>query len=164
MPEFIGLRPYEQIPFQFSIHKDYGNGNLEHFEFLAEPGTDSRYELALNLIKFIPQDACVLAYHASFEKGVIQNLAASFPQFSSHLMSIHSNIKDLEIPFAKKFYYHPKMYGSSSIKKVLPAIVPSFKDAYTNLNLVHNGGEAMSEYAKLKAKTKGEQERLERRF
>ncbi len=158
VPQFVGLRPYEQIPFQFSIHKDDGKGNLEHFEFLAEPGTDSRYELALNLIKFIPQDACVLAYHASFEKGVIQNLAASFPQFSSHLMSIHSNIKDLEIPFAKKFYYHPKMHGSSSIKKVLPAIVPSFKDAYTNLNLIHNGGEAMSEYAKLKGKTRGEQD------
>ncbi|WP_309300171.1 DUF2779 domain-containing protein [Campylobacter hyointestinalis] len=158
VPEFIGLRPYEHIPFQFSIHKDYGNGNLEHFEFLAEAGADPRYELALNLIKSIPQDACVLAYHASFEKGVIQNLAALLPQFSSHLMSIHSNIKDLEIPFAKKFYYHPKMYGSSSIKKVLPAIVPSFKDAYTNLNLIHNGGEAMREYAKLKGKTKGEQD------
>ena len=73
VPEFIGLRPYEQIPFQFSIHKDDGKGNLEHFEFLAEAGADPRYELALNLIKFIPQDACVLAYHASFEKGVIQN-------------------------------------------------------------------------------------------
>ena len=50
------------------------------------------------------------------------------------------------------------MYGSSSIKKVLPAIVPSFKDAYTNLNLMHYGGEAMSEYAKLKGKNKGEQD------
>ena len=158
VPEFIGLRPYEQIPFQFSIHKEDSKGNLEHFEFSAESGADPRYELALNLIKFIPQDACVLAYHASFEKGVIQNLAALFPQFSSHLMSMHSNIKDLEIPFAKKFYYHPKMHGSSSIKKVLPAIVPSFKDAYTNLNLIHNGGEAMSEYAKLKGKTRGEQD------
>ena len=160
VPEFIGLRPYEQIPFQFSIHKDDGKGNLEHFEFLAEAGADPRYELALNLIKFIPQDACVLAYNKSFEKGVIQNLAALFPQFSSHLMSMHSNIKDLEIPFAKKFYYHPKMHGSSSIKKVLPAIVPSFKDAYTNLNLIHNGGEAMGEYAKLKGKTRGEQDAI----
>ena len=160
VPEFIGLRPYEQIPFQFSIHKDYGNGNLEHFEFLAEVGADPRYELALNLIKFIPQDTRILAYHASFEKGVIQNLAALFPQFSSHLMSIHSNIKDLEIPFAKKFYYHPKMCGSSSIKKVLPAIVPSFESAYSSLDLIHNGGEAMSEYAKLKHKTKDEQDMI----
>ena len=158
VPEFVGLRPYEQIPFQFSIHKEDGKGNLEHFEFLAEAGADPRYELALNLIKFIPQDACVLAYHASFEKGVIENLATLFPQLSSHLMNIHSNIKDLEIPFAKKFYYHPKMCGSSSIKKVLPAIVPSFESAYSSLDLIHNGGEAMSEYAKLKHKTKDEQD------
>ena len=160
VPEFVGLRPYEQIPFQFSIHKDDGKGNLEHFEFLAEVGADPRYELALNLIKFIPQDACVLAYHASFEKGVIENLATLFPQLSSRLMNIHSNIKDLEIPFAKKFYYHPKMCGSSSIKKVLPAIVPSFESAYSSLDLIHNGGEAMSEYAKLKHKTKDEQDMI----
>ena len=158
VPEFVGLRPYEQIPFQFSIHKEDGKGNLEHFEFLAEVGADPRYELALNLIKFIPQDACVLAYNMSFEKGVIENLATLFPQLSSHLMNIHSNIKDLEIPFAKKFYYHPKMCGSSSIKKVLPAIVPSFESAYSSLDLIHNGGEAMSEYAKLKHKTKDEQD------
>ena len=31
VPEFIGLRPYEQIPFQFSIHKDYGNGKFRAF-------------------------------------------------------------------------------------------------------------------------------------
>ena len=160
VPEFVGLSPYEQIPFQFSIHKEDGKGNLEHFEFLAEVGADPRYELALNLIKFIPQDACVLAYHASFEKGVIQNLATLFSQLSSHLMNIHSNIKDLEIPFAKKFYYHPKMCGSSSIKKVLPAIVPSFESAYSSLDLIHNGGEAMREYAKLKHKTKDEQDMI----
>ena len=160
VPEFVGLRPYEQIPFQFSIHKEDGKGNLEHFEFLAEVGADPRYELALNLIKFIPQYACVLAYHASFEKGVIQNLATLFPQLSSHLMNIHSNIKDLEIPFAKKFYYHPKMCGSSSIKKVLPAIVPSFESAYSSLDLIRNGGEAMSEYTKLKHKTKDEQDMI----
>ena len=160
VPEFVGLRPYEQIPFQFSIHKEDGKGNLEHFEFLAEVGADPRYELALNLIKFIPQNACVLAYHASFEKGVIQNLATLFPQLSSYLMNIHGNIKDLEIPFVKKFYYHPKMCGSSSIKKVLPAIVPSFESAYSSLDLIHNGGEAMSQYAKLKHKTKDEQDMI----
>ena len=160
VPEFIGLRPYEQIPFQFSIRKEDDKGNLEHFEFLAEARADPRYELALKLIKSIPQDACVLAYHASFEKGVIQNLATLFSQLSSHLMNIHSNIKDLETPFAKKFYYHPKMCGSSSIKKVLPAIVPSFESAYSSLDLIRNGGEAMSEYAKLKHKTKDEQDMI----
>ena len=147
VPEFIGLRPYEQIPFQFSIHKDNGNGNLEHFEFLAEPGADPRYELALNLIKFIPQDTCVLAYNMSFEKGVIRSLAEIYPQISNELMAIHDNIKDLMAPFASKSYYHPKMQGSYSIKYVLPALVPEFESAYKDLNLIHHGGEAMQAYA-----------------
>ena len=146
VPEFVGLSPYEQIPFQFSIHKEDGRGNLEHFEFLAEVGADPRYELALNLIKFIPQDACVLAYNMSFEKRVIRQLALSYPQISSELMAIHDNIKDLMAPFASKSYYHPKMQGSYSIKYVLPALVPEFESAYKDLNLIHHGGEAMQAY------------------
>ena len=146
VPEFIGLSPYEQIPFQFSIHKDDGKGNLEHFEFLAEVGADPRYELALNLIKFIPQDACVLAYNMSFEKRVIRRLAEIYPQISNELMAIHDNIKDLMAPFASKNYYHSKMQGSYSIKYVLPALVPEFESAYKNLNLIHHGGEAMQAY------------------
>ena len=146
VPEFIGLSPYEQIPFQFSIHKDDGKGNLEHFEFLAEVGADPRYELALNLIKFIPQDACVLAYNMSFEKRVIRRLAVNYPQISNELMAIHDNIKDLMAPFASKSYYQPKMQGSYSIKYVLPALVPEFESAYKDLNLIHHGGEAMQAY------------------
>ena len=146
VPEFIGLSPYEQIPFQFSIHKDDGKGNLEHFEFLAEVGADPRYELALNLIKFIPQDACVLAYNMSFEKRVIRQLALNYPQISNELIAIHANIKDLMAPFASKSYYHPKMQGSYSIKYVLPALVSEFESAYKDLNLIHNGGEAMQAY------------------
>ena len=146
VPEFVGLSPYEQIPFQFSIHKEDGKGNLEHFEFLAEVRADPRYELALNLIKFIPQDACVLAYNIGFEKGVIRRLAINYPQISNELMAIHDNIKDLMAPFASKSYYHPKMQGSYSIKYVLPALVPEFESAYKDLNLIHHGGEAMQAY------------------
>ena len=146
VPEFIGLSPYEQIPFQFSIHKDDGKGNLEHFEFLAEVGADPRYELALNLIKFIPQNACVLTYNMSFERGVIRRLAANYPQISNELMAIHDTLQDLMAQFASKSYYHPKMQGSYSIKYVLPALVPEFESAYNDLNLIHHGGEAMQAY------------------
>ncbi len=158
VPEFIGLSPYEQIPFQFSIHKEDGKGNLEHFEFLAEIGADPRYELALNLIKFIPQDACVLAYNMSFEKGVIRRLVTNYPQISNELMAIHDNIKDLMAPFASKSYYHPKMQGSYSIKYVLPALVPEFESAYKDLNLIHHGGEAMQAYENMTRMSADERE------
>ena len=82
----------------------------------------------------------------SFEKRVIRQLALNSPQISNELMAIHDNIKDLMVPFASKNYYHPKMQGSYSIKYVLPALVPEFESAYKDLNLIHNGGEAMQAY------------------
>ncbi|MBF7060225.1 DUF2779 domain-containing protein [Campylobacter volucris] len=145
VPEFKGVKPYMQIPFQYSLHIDYKD-KLEHKEFLSECGVDPRYELAKNLINDIPKDVCVLAYNASFEKGVIRNLALIFPEFSEHLLNIEKNIKDLMIPFQNKDYYHYKMQGSYSIKKVLPALIPDMEQAYKNLNLIRNGSEAMQSF------------------
>ncbi|EEC4841726.1 DUF2779 domain-containing protein [Campylobacter lari] len=145
IPEYKGIRPYMQIPFQYSLHIDHKD-KLEHKEFLSECGIDPRYELAKNLINDIPKDVCVLAYNASFEKGVIRNLALAFPEFSEHLLNIEKNIKDLMIPFQNKDYYHYKMQGSYSIKKVLPALIPDMEQAYKNLNLIHNGSEAMQSF------------------
>nr|WP_318530206.1 DUF2779 domain-containing protein [Campylobacter sp. IFREMER_LSEM_CL908] len=134
-----------QIPFQYSLHIAYKD-KLEHKEFLSECGIDPRYELVRNLINDIPKDVCVLSYNASFEKGVIRNLALAFPKFCEHLLNIEKNIKDLMIPFQNKDYYHYKMQGSYSIKKVLPALIPDMEQAYKNLNLIHNGSEAMQSF------------------
>ncbi|MCV3473038.1 DUF2779 domain-containing protein [Campylobacter sp. CNRCH_2014_2849] len=145
IPEYKGIRPYMQIPFQYSLHIDYKD-KLEHKEFLSECGIDPRYELVRNLINDIPKDVCVLAYNASFEKGVIRNLALIFPEFSEHLLNIEKNIEDLMIPFKNKDYYHYKMQGSYSIKKVLPALIPDMEQAYKNLGLIQNGSEAMKSF------------------
>ncbi|TXE88411.1 DUF2779 domain-containing protein [Campylobacter volucris] len=145
VPEFKGVKPYMQIPFQYSLHIDYKD-KLEHKEFLSECGVDPRYELAKNLISDIPKDVCILAYNASFEKGVIRNLALIFPEFSEHLLNIEKNIKDLMIPFQNKDYYHYKMQGSYSIKKVLPALIPDMEQSYNDLDLIHNGSEAMQSF------------------
>lgn len=145
VPEFKGVKPYMQIPFQYSLHTDYKD-KLEHKEFLSECRIDPRYELAKNLINDIPKDTCVLAYNASFEKGVIRNLALIFPEFSEHLLNIEKNIKDLMLPFQNKDYYHYKMQGSYSIKKVLPALIPDMEKAYKDLELIHNGNEAMQSF------------------
>lgn len=73
IPQFKGISPYEQIPFQYSLHVEYEDGKLEHFEFLAQDSIDQRYELAKSLTERIPPNATVLAYNMSFEKGVIKN-------------------------------------------------------------------------------------------
>jgi len=149
IPQWKGVIPYMQIPFQYSLHIEHENSTLEHKEFLAEDGIDPRYELAKRLVEDIPCDATVLAYNMGFEKGVIRKLANQFSDFTYDLMCIHDNIKDLMTPFQSKDYYVPKMRGSYSIKNVLPALVPEMEKAYKALDLVHNGGEAMNAFASL---------------
>jgi len=139
IPEFKGISPYQQIPFQYSLHIEYEDGTLEHKEYLALDGIDPREQIAKRLVEDIPNNVTVLAYNMSFEKGVIQKLANSFPDFSTHLLSINKNIKDLMIPFQKKYYVSPSMNGSYSIKYVLPALVPEFAKAYKELDGVQNG-------------------------
>jgi len=149
IPEWRGISPYMQIPFQYSLHIEQQDGSLIHKEFLAQEGKDPRYELAKRLVADIPSDVTVLAYNMGFEKGVIRKLAAMFDDLETYLLSIHDNIKDLMIPFAKKDYYLPQMKGSYSIKYVLPALVPEMAEAYKELDGIHNGSEAMQTYAKL---------------
>ena len=161
IPEFKGVSPYSQIPFQYSLHIEHKDGRLEHKEFLALDGVDPREEIAKRLVEDIPSNVTVLAYNMGFEKGVIRKLANLFEQYSHGLMSIHDNCKDLMIPFQNKDYYHPNMKGSYSIKYVLPSLVPEFENAYKELDLIHNGGEAMEAFANL---GKIDDEKLKQRY
>ena len=151
IPKYDGTKPFMKIPFQYSLHyMESENGKLMHKEFLAEDGTDPRKALALQLVSDIPKDVCILAYNMGFEKSVIKNLASLYPDLEKHLMNIHDNIKDLMVPFRERAYYTKDMHGSFSIKYVLPALFPDDPELnYHNLELVHNGTEAMDMFEKL---------------
>ncbi len=147
IPPFDGTRPYQQIPFQFSLHSlAHVDGELKHEEFLGTPGLDPRQEIAGKLAELIPKDACVLAYNMGFEKGVITSLAENFPELREQLMRIHDNIHDLMTLFQKKHYYTKDMQGRYSIKAVLPALVPEL--SYEGM-AVSDGGEASGIYRSL---------------
>ncbi len=152
VPEYDMIKPFMKIPFQYSLHfLEFDGAKLEHREFLASVNSDPRREIALSLVKNIPKDVCTLAYNMSFEKSVIKNLANLFPDLSEHLMNIHDNMKDLMVPFMKREYYTKDMQGSYSIKYVLPSLFPNEPSLdYHNLDLVHNGSEAMDFYQALK--------------
>lgn len=164
IPKYDGTRPYQQVPFQYSLHY-IEEGKLYHKEFLAESGVDPRKLIAESLVRDIPKNVPVLAYYMSFEKGRIKELAETFPDLKDHLMSIHDNIKDLIVPFKNRSYYAKGMHGSASIKYVLPAMFPNDESLnYKNLELVHNGDEAMNIYAKLGEYPKEEQEYIRERL
>ena len=162
IPMWDNVSPYMQIPFQYSIHvqsKPCGEG--VHKEFLAKEGQDPREAFAKQLCMDVPKDACVLAYNMSFEKTCIKNLAKQFPSHASHLMSIHDNMVDLAAPFRSGAYYCREMGGSFSIKSVLPALCPNDPELdYKALDLIQDGGDAMTAYASLHEKTQSEIEEI----
>ena len=125
VPPFDGTKPYQKIPFQYSLHVIERKGaKPKHYEYLVEPGKDPREEIAKGLIEQIPADATVLAYHKSFEIGIMKNLKEWFPKYSRKLDAIVGNIMDLKDPFSQRLVYHWKMQGSASLKVVLPAFIP----------------------------------------
>jgi hypothetical protein len=147
VPRFENLRPYEQIPFQFSLHIVRKPGaEAEHIEFLAEAGEDPRYKLAARLVNVMGDSGTILAYNQSFEKGVIARLAEHFEDLSPSLAAMLPRFMDLMVPFEKGMYYTRAMNGRHSIKAVLPALVPEL--SYKALTIGH-GGEAMNAYATL---------------
>ena len=156
IPQFKGISPYQQIPFQYSLHIEHENGTLEHKEYLALDGIDPREQIAKRLCEDIPSDVTVLAYNMSFEKGVIKKLAESFPTLSTHLLSINENMNDLMIPFQKKYYVTPSMNGSYSIKYVLPELALAYKE----LDGVQNGTQAMNAFANMSKMEEGEKQKM----
>ncbi len=143
VPRWAGTRPYQQIPFQFSCHHLNASSELSHSEFLALSGNDPSLALTEALIASCSDDGAILAYSAGFEKSRIRELALRFPAFAARLLKIVDRIVDL-LPVAQQHYYHPDMQGSWSIKKVLPALVPSL--SYEALEGVQHGGGAVEAY------------------
>ncbi len=144
IPKFAGTRPYQQVPFQFSIHVQQQPGSeAQHFEFLADPNIDPRRALIEQLLTSIPADTCVLVYSQAFEKTVLRNLAELFPDLRDSIQLRVDNVRDLMVPFRRRDVYRWQMRGSYSIKHVLPALVPEL--SYSGLE-ISDGMAAMRAY------------------
>lgn len=148
-PVFEGTRPYEQFPFQFSLHVQSEKGaEPEYKGFISPPSVDPRREIAMRLARDIPDGACVIAYGAQLERKIVSDLANMYPDLKKKLKSVHDNIRDVCIPFEKKYYYAPGSLGANSLKAVLRALYPDDENLdYKNLEGVHNGKEAAISYA-----------------
>ena len=147
IPPFDGTKPYQQIPFQYSLHYiPDKTAVLGHHEFLASQGIDPREALLQKLLIEIPDNACVLAYNSSFERNVLESLRDSFPQYKEKIERIVNNMRDLMVPFRNRDVYFWQMNGSYSIKAVLPVLVPDL--SYGGLE-ISDGGMAMEAYFKM---------------
>lgn len=142
VPRWVGTRPYQQLPFQFSCHVEHANDLLDHFPFLDISGDPPFLRLVEVLLEATRIPGPIVTY-GHFEKMVIGILAELVPCYSGHLMALRERIVDL-LPLLRQHYYHPSMKGSWSIKAVLPTVVPEL--GYSHLGEVRDGGGAQAAY------------------
>jgi hypothetical protein len=156
IPPFDGVRPYQQIPFQFSLHiQEQENTEAKHYEFLADPSEDYREKLLQYLLSLIPENSCILAYNMTFEVMCLNALASWFLQSQARIEKVIGQFRDLMAPFKSRDLYHHKMNGSYSLKMVLPALIPEMN--YEELE-IQEGGMASTYFLKL-AQTQDKEER-----
>lgn len=139
LPLFAGLRPYDQLPFQWSVHVlDTPGAEPKHHEFLATDTSDPRREFVTSLCAALGDRGHIIVYNRTFESLRLSELGLWLPEFARPLASIRSRLWDL-LPVIRKHVYHPKFAGSYSLKHVLPALVPNM--TYEGM-VVSNGTEA----------------------
>ena len=136
VPIWKGTRPYQQIPFQFSLHRVDEAGTVVHSAFLDLTGADPSKVFAQSLIEQCGNEGPVFVYNAAFESTRMRELAKQFPELEPALSSIILRVVDL-LPIARNRYYHPSQHGSWSIKAVLPALCPEL--SYAKLDGVQDG-------------------------
>ena len=137
IPRWKGVRPYQQVPFQFSCHRIGPRGGLSHQEYLHLDQDDPRTALADALIAATGDSGSIMAWNAGFERRVITELADLFPRKRAALLAIADRLIDLMDVF-RSWYLHPQCYGSASIKAVGKAVLGSEAD-YSALEI--GGGE-----------------------
>lgn len=123
IPMFDGASPFEQIPFQFSLHTQHTpDSGPEHRMFLADGSGDPRREFMERLRWAMNDEGSVVVFNAAFEKGVLTRCAELFPEHKSWVESVKRRMVDLLAPFRAFHYYHPAQLGSASIKSVMPVL------------------------------------------
>ena len=118
VPPYPGMKPYDVLPFEYSIDILHENGERDHKVFLSVG--DDRLELAENLVKDIPRVGTVIAYNAEgAEKIRIRELAALFPKLREELLDINERMEDLQLPFESGTVYDVRMRGQWSLKMIM---------------------------------------------
>jgi hypothetical protein len=135
IPRFNGYTPYQQIPFQYSLHViESPHGELHHYDFIHTGDQNPDEFFASSLQKHLPATGSVIVWNERFEKGINTQISERVPEYKVFMESLNNRVVDLMIPFYGKttMYDHPKFKGSASIKYVLPALVPhlSYKDMH----------------------------------
>lgn len=141
IPYFDGYKPYQFIPFQYSLHIiEKPDGKLRHHEFIDFDEGDPGIRMMDDLQNKIDIKGSIVVWNRAFEQSRHREMAERYPQYSEMLLDWNERIFDLMVPFQKGMYVDPAAKGSYSIKNILPAVIPG--KSYAQLEL-SDGTEAM---------------------
>ena len=165
IPILKGTRPYQQIPFQYSLHileKDEEGDRLVHKQFLADVNDEDMIRTFANqLDEDLPKKGSIIVFNEDFESRINGGIGKMYNDLKDKMDKINDRMVDIMKPFEDRVYYSKGMQGSYSLKYVLPALYPDDPELdYSNLSLIHHGGEASGAFENLKDKTPEEQKAI----
>ena len=133
VPWLDGMKPYQQIPFQFSLHKlDAPDENPYDFGWIWGGNDEVWQSMLFQLKQFLGKTGSIIAYNAAFEKNVLKMAVKMKPEYGDWLDGILERFVDLLVPFRNFVVYHPGQHGSASLKAVLPSWTG---ESYGNLKI-----------------------------
>lgn len=141
LPHYQGTRPYQALPFQYSLHVENGKAGPDHYEYLHEERSDPRRALAEQLLEHLGDSGSIVVY-TGYEQTTLNGLVRDLPDLAGPLMALVDRLWDLH-PVIRDHYYHPGFRGSFSIKDVLPALLPG--EGWADLE-ISGGGDAGFKY------------------
>jgi predicted RecB family nuclease len=110
IPRFSGMRPFDQLPFQWSVHvQSQPDTKLEHYEFLATDRSDPRREFITSLSGALGESGSIVVY-AAFESQRLSELANWLPEFAERIKAVQSRLWDL-LAVVRNHVYHPAFAG-----------------------------------------------------
>jgi hypothetical protein len=146
IPAWDGTRPYQQVPFQFSLHVVSNPGAAPvHHGFLAEGTADPRPKILAHLKRLLGSRGSIVAYSATFEKNALRASCDAYPAFAAWWAQNEPRVVDLLPPFRSFHYYHPDQCGHASLKDVLPALTGQ---GYDDMQIA-NGITASQEFMRI---------------
>lgn len=149
LPFNKGLKPYEQIAFQFSHHIYYENGKIEHAnEYInSKAGVFPNFEFLRALKVALEKDNGTVFKYSNHENTILNAIYVQLlesdeidkEELIKFIHSISHSKSDSTVEWKgnrdmvdlwdveKRYYYNPLTKGSNSIKAVLPASLSSSK-------------------------------------
>jgi predicted RecB family nuclease len=146
IPLYAGTRPYQQVPFQWSLHRLDAAGRVTHAELLADARSDPRPAFADALLAALREPTGPVLVWSSFESYRLAELADALPARAAEIAAVQARLVDL-LPLVRAHVYHPAFMGSFSIKRVAPVLAPAV--GYDDLEGVADGTAAATALERL---------------